>query len=117
MSVEHGTMQRDDRDEWPANEPIGSFDIEASDGHTVQGQPGATGHMMFVCPNNRRCSILVGPSPVLRSSPDKLFVWGWNGDRDRPTITPSINCRNTDDDGKPAGGCGWHGHITQGVIR
>lgn len=31
---------------------------------------------------------------------------GWNGDRDAPTITPSIGCEQRR--------CGWHGHITNG---
>lgn len=113
---DHGNMTRDDRDVWPDDEPIGSFDIEAWSGHSVEGQPGATGHMMFVCPNGRRCSILVGPQPVERLSPEKCYVWGWDGNLERPTITPSINCL-AEKDGKPTGGCGWHGFITNGVIR
>jgi len=115
--VEHGNMVRDERDEWPADEPIGSFDINAGPGHSVQGYPGANGHIIFVCPNNRRCSVLVGPSPVERPSKDACYVWGWNGDKDRPTLTPSINCRSVDDEGKASSGCGWHGHIIDGVIR
>ena len=30
--------------------------------------------------------------------------WEWDGDRERPTFNPSINC----------GICGWHGFITNG---
>lgn len=111
-----GNMNRDSRDVWPDDEPIGSFDINAGPGHGVQGYPGANGHIIFVCPNGKRCSVLIGPNFVDRPSPDALCVWGWDGNLDKPTLNPSINCL-AEKDGKPAGGCGWHGHITNGVIR
>lgn len=104
-------MVRDDRDEWPEDEPVGSFSI----GNGVEGYP-TTGHIMFVCPNGRRCSLLLGPKFVPRPAPDKCNVWAWDGNYDRPTITPSINCI-AEKDGKPTGGCGWHGFITNGVMR
>lgn len=110
---EHGNMQRDDRDVWPDDVPVGSFSVE--DGG-VQGYPGATAHILFVCPHGRRCSVLLGPSPVPKPTEDALSIWGWDGNKDRPTITPSINCL-AEKDGKPAGGCGWHGFITNGVMR
>lgn len=31
--------------------------------------------------------------------------WNWNGDRERPTFSPSINC---------SAHCGWHGYIENG---
>lgn len=109
-------MVRDDRDVWPDDELVGSFDIEGGPGHSVQGYPGANGHIMFVCPNGRRCSVLVGPSPVPRPHDDALCIWGWDGNLEQPTLTPSINCI-AEKDGKPTGGCGWHGFITRGVMR
>jgi hypothetical protein len=112
---EHGNMVRDERDEWPEGEPVGSFDIDLSP-HGIQSYPGATAHMLFVCPNGKRCAVLLGPQAVGRPSPDALCIWGWDGNRDRPTLTPSINCI-AEKDGKPTGGCGWHGHITAGVMR
>ncbi len=33
----------------------------------------------------------------------------WDGNREKPTITPSIGCDN-------APRCGWHGHIINGEI-
>jgi hypothetical protein len=104
-------MNRDNRDTWPSDAPIGTFDIErgAPEGYA------ATAHILFVCPNGHRCSVLLGPSFVDRSTPDRLCVWGWDGNMDQPTITPSINCIS-EKDGKPTGGCGWHGHITNGEI-
>lgn len=113
MSPDHGNMHRDERDEWPPDTPVGTFDIEGSG---LQGYPGCTGHLTFVCPNNRRCTVLIGPQHVDRPTPDALCIWGWDGNRELPTLTPSINCLS-EKDGKPAGGCGWHGFITNGVIR
>ena len=105
-------MTRDERDEWPDNVPVGSFDIELSE-HGIVGYAGATAHLLFVCPNNKRCGVLLGPAHVARQQPDGLVIWGWNNNRDCPTLTPSINCI-AEKDGQPTGGCGWHGFITNG---
>jgi hypothetical protein len=110
---EHGTMRLDERDEWPDDVPVGSFDIEPG---TIEGYPGMTAHIIFVCPNDRRCAVLLGPQHVDRPTPNGLCIWQWDGNRERPTITPSINCLS-EKDGKPVGGCGWHGFVTNGVIR
>lgn len=43
--------------------------------------------------------------------------WRWNGNRDKPTFTPSIHCL-AHKEGDPTvkyGGCGWHGHIINGT--
>lgn len=113
MNPEPGNMTRDPRDEWPADEPVGSFDIELGG---VQGYPGVTAHMIFVCPNGQRCGILLAPNPIERSAPDRSYVWGWDGNIDKPTLRPSINCI-AEKEGRPTGGCGWHGFITNGVMR
>jgi hypothetical protein len=102
---------RDQRNEWPADAPIGTFDIEEG---AIATYPGATAHLSFICPNGRRCAVLLGPTPVPKPTPESLYVWGWDGDYDHPTLTPSINCRAVKDDGSPASGCGWHGYITRG---
>lgn len=34
--------------------------------------------------------------------------WNFDGNREAPSITPSIDCKAT--------GCGWHGHCTAGVF-
>lgn len=112
-ACDHGNMRLDERDVWPDDVPVGTFDIEVGG---VQGYPGASAHITFVCPNHQRCSVLLGPEHVVRTSKDRLCIWKWDGNRERPTITPSINCL-AEKDGQPAGGCGWHGHITNGVIR
>ena len=115
MNPDHGNMIRDIRDEWPDDESIGSFDIDLCRNGII-GYPGVTAYILFVCPNNKRCSVLLGPSPIDRQHPDGLCVWGWNGNLDKPTLTPSINCI-AEKDGKPTSGCGWHGFITNGVIK
>ncbi len=106
-------MTRDERDEWPSDVPIGTFEITQNG---VQGYPDAKAHILFVCPNQKRCAILLGDRQVDRTAEGKLCIWAWNGDLDRPTITPSINCL-AEKNGKPTGGCGWHGFITNGVMR
>jgi hypothetical protein len=113
MNPDHGNMIRDDRDIWPDDEPIGSFDIEL---RGVQGYLSSTAQILFVCPNGKRCSVLLGPVFVQRPTPDAVCVWAWDGNLERPTLTPSINCI-AEKEGKPTGGCGWHGFITNGVIR
>ena len=110
---QHGNMVRDPRDVWPDTEPVGSFDIELG---SIEGYPGATGHIIFVCPNAKRCAVLLGPQAVGRTDANRLSIWAWDGNLERPTITPSINCI-AEKDGKPTGGCGWHGFITAGVMR
>jgi hypothetical protein len=115
MNPDHGHLIRDTRDEWPDSVPIGTFDIDLCP-HGIVVYPGATAHILFVCPKGKRCGVLLGPSPVGREHPDAACIWGWNGDRDKPTLTPSINCL-AEKDGKPTGGCGWHGFITNGEFR
>lgn len=101
-------MVRDSRDVWPSDVPIGTFDIEGGPGHGVGGYPWAFGHIIFVCPNGRRCGGLIGPVPHEKDADHQCYTWGWDGNLEKPTLTPSFNC---------VGGCGWHGHITAGVMR
>jgi len=98
-------MQLDERDVWPDDVPVGTFDIYLGG---TEGYPASTAHILFVCPNGKRCGVMLGPQHVGRPAPDKQVIWGWDGNREYPTITPSINC---------VGGCGWHGHITSGEFR
>lgn len=112
-SAELGTMVRDERDAWPADASVGTFDMTT---HGVEGYPACTAHILFVCPNKHRCAVLLGPTFVPRPAEGELNIWGWDGNTEHPTITPSINCI-AEKDGKPTGGCGWHGFITGGVIR
>jgi hypothetical protein len=64
-------------------------------------------HLWFRCPRDHLyCGVPLKPSPPNL----KGCVWSWDGNRERPTVTPSINCN-----GKA--GCGWHGHVNEGVVK
>lgn len=39
--------------------------------------------------------------------------WTWDGNRDAPTVTPSLGCHSTD--GKPE--YHWHGFLTAGEFK
>lgn len=76
----------------------------------LDAAPGHEQTFSFACPKHggRRCEFLViaGRTTLKRDPQGKnggVAQWGWDGDRDRPTFTPSINC----------GGC-WHGYIENG---
>jgi hypothetical protein len=42
--------------------------------------------------------------------------WSWDGNRDAPTLTPSIDCKGTFFDGTKDVPCGWHGFIRGGKV-
>lgn len=110
--IEPGSMVRNENDEWPKDSPIGTFDI-ALKPLGVGDHPGVTAHIQFVCPHGKRCGVFLAPTFIPRPADDKCNAWAWDGNVDQPTITPSINCI-AEKDGKPTGGCGWHGFITNG---
>lgn len=60
--------------------------------------------LSFVRPGCRfdRCVINI------RKGEPRAPVFGWDGNRDTPTITPSIGCDHR---------CGWHGNITNGELN
>jgi len=64
--------------------------------------------MQFICPcPDKLCN------GVLRISEDekiaaKRHTWLWDGNREKPTLTPSIARK---------GGCGWHGYLEKGIWR
>lgn len=90
------------------NKP-GEFAIRDTDYGDGQRGP----RIVFTCPRGKGlCGVPLHPSPPLQNG----AIWTWDGNRDAPTIIPSINCL-AEKDGKPAGGCGWHGFITRGVIK
>lgn len=59
--------------------------------------------MEFVCPRTgKKCGeILVG----YPDKPPHHPSWHFNGDIEKPTLHPSVNC---------TGGCGWHGWLKEG---
>lgn len=99
--AEHIRMHLDVRDQWPTDVPIGTFELMRS---TLQGRPSVSGHILFVCPNGKRCAVFVGPAFEQRRNENEPCVWAWDGNTEKPTLTPSINCL-TEKDGKPCGAC------------
>lgn len=69
---------------------------------------GPVPHIFYGCPRGKGlCGVPIAPSP-----PNRLgFVWTWNQDKERPTLSPSINCTVEE------GGCGFHGFMSQGVLK
>lgn len=66
--------------------------------------------IIFGCPlrPGEYCTV-----PLSRPNGYKGAVWNWDGDKEEPTLSPSIHCL-TEYEGKPSAGCGWHGHIKKG---
>jgi hypothetical protein len=72
--------------------------------------PGEEQCFGFACPKRagRQCSALViAGRTTLKRDPKRqnggIGQWDWDGDRERPTFTPSINCETC-----------WHGYIEKG---
>lgn len=61
----------------------------------------------FICPN-------CGKKKYVPLKPSDPEGWEWNGDRDHPTITPSIFFFNMH---YPEAKCRWHGFITAGNFK
>ena len=61
--------------------------------------------MRFKCPKGQgECVIAL--RPLQKNGVGAS--WEWDGNRESPTIRPSINCEKV---------CGWHGHIIAGVLN
>lgn len=72
--------------------------------------PGQEQTFSFACPKHRgrRCEglVIVGRTALKRNPQGQdggVAQWTWNGDRERPTFAPSINCTRC-----------WHGFIENG---
>lgn len=70
----------------------GAIDVRAFDGR-VAG-------IGFICP----CGC--GQEGWLPVEPEAAPSWEWNGNVERPTLSPSVLQRN---------GCKWHGYLRAGV--
>jgi hypothetical protein len=72
-------------------------------------EPGGEQRFDFNCPKyDRRCGSLViaGRTNLPRNGQNEaggIAQWGFDGNREHPTFTPSVNCK----------GC-WHGYIRAG---
>lgn len=64
-----------------------------------------TGMFVMMCPNrNSQC----GVSIIKGAADEATGRHGWDGNKDEPTITPSIGCTTQ-------GRCGFHGNVIKGV--
>lgn len=74
--------------------------------HPTDIPPGAEGRFVFAClKRGGFCGEIIignGFKPQHGAAP----TWQWDGNADKPTLTPSINCR----------GC-WHGWLTAGEFK
>lgn len=88
---------------WDALQEKGDFCI--IDPGDAQFNTSCTG-IGFVCP-------CCGDSRFIPLKPSDPNGWGFDGNRDRPTITPSIffNMHH------PQAKCHWHGYITAGIFK
>lgn len=96
-------MRRNPADVWPDDAPPGTFDIA----HSGSGNR----RLEFICPNGRHCTVMLRPCTLAG-----INAWEFDDNEDAPTLSPSINCI-AEKDGKPTGGCGWHGFIQHGAMR
>jgi hypothetical protein len=75
----------------------------------LDAEPGNEQTFGFNCPKwDRRCGhlIIAGKTDLKRDPKGRnggIAQWHWDGNRDKPTFTPSVDC----------GGC-WHGYIRNG---
>lgn len=101
---------------WPQDVPFNSIDDQdggpwIKDGFVCELRPGdfrvrreKSGYYLdYECPREpgRYC----GSLPIA-TGPKSEREWKWDGNMEKPTLSPSINCVD---------GCGWHGHLKAGV--
>ncbi len=70
--------------------------------------------LWFGCPRGKgHCCVPLAPQTT-----SKGHTWHWDGNRDAPTLTPSINClsHNPNDPAEKYAGCGWHGFLRAGIF-
>lgn len=69
-----------------------------------EDQSGETAGLHFVCP----CGCGKTHAVTVNKGKKVEHAWEWNGDLEKPTLTPSIQCLSA---------CRWHGYLTNGVFR
>ena len=89
----------------PAPSTYNGQRIEPDEFAFIQVSTNDVSGIVFHCRGNpsrpRLCSI-----PIRRGEP-LTGTFGWDGNMQEPTITPSIGCDQR---------CGWHGHLIKGEI-
>lgn|GEM_PF-2136167 len=82
----------------------GEYQIRLVDDYRV---PLPVPELFIGCPNGKGlCCHPIAPGVPNRNG----AVWHWDGNRELPTLTPSIYCQ------PEKGGCGFHGFLSRGVL-
>lgn len=98
----------------PANYPSWEGVLEhVGDFVWLKDAAGEVKELLIWLPGNEGGS--VAPVPVARG-PHAGMCWGWNGDLDKPTLSPSI-WRNQPSEARPEPRNEWHGHLVAGVLH
>lgn len=61
-------------------------------------------HLEFTCP----CGCGTTHCIPLCEGEKIAHAWLWNGNKEKPTLTPSIFCQTP---------CKWHGYLTDGIFK
>lgn len=94
----------------------GEFRYETEDQRaSAPPGPGEMGRLNYACPRGGgNCG---GIRICNGQKPNSQKTWGWDGNVEQPTLTPSINCLSRDPKtGEELAGCGWHGYLKEGVF-
>ena len=82
----------------------GQWQIRVVDDYRV---PLPVPELFICCPNGKGLCC----HPIAPGVPNKNgAIWNWDGNRGQPTLSPSIFCV------PEKGGCGFHGHLSRGVL-
>lgn len=100
----------------------GEFRYETID-HRSSPPPkkGEVGRLNFACPlGHGNCGAIVIGNQFKPAHPTNS-AWTWDGNVEKPTLTPSINCLTGKTGNKQFpyeeyGGCGWHAYLRAGVF-
>ena len=88
---------------------MSAADVKFKDAMRREAAPGEEVTFSFQCPKRpHACGrlLIAGRTPIKRdglNEHDGMAQWDWDGNREAPTFSPSIQCR----------GC-WHGYIEAG---
>lgn len=93
--------------EWPDHVPAGQFKFYSSSDNDRAG-------MLFGCPCG--CGQMMSVA-IRRGSADGDRTWGWDGNENAPTLTPSILIYQMEEGTGRRIGEHWHGFLTNGEFR
>lgn len=79
----------------------------------IIGANGAADRILYGCPlrPGQSCNVPISPNTTAGG-----HTWTWDGNMEKPTLQPSINCL-AERNGEQLAGCGWHAHITGGEFK